>query len=70
MTDQHSFVATIKVEKVKKAVNQDRQSASHGAIKRDVVETLNLTVRASSLSTLKEKVSAHISMLDEEDVEA
>lgn len=67
MTDA-SYVANIKVEKVVKSTNRDHGSASHGAVRRDVVETINLTIKASSINTLKEKVAAHISLLDEEDL--
>lgn len=57
----NNFVATIKVEKVE-------QTGTGSSLKRCVTESLNITVKASSLSTLKEKVAAHVSLLDEEDL--
>lgn len=68
MEENVSYVANLKIEKVKKRVNQDRGSSTQGATIRDTVETLNLTIKASSLTRLQEKVSAHVSMLDEEDL--
>lgn len=68
MTDSVSYVANIKVEKVLRKENQDRHSASSGSISRDVIETINLTIKSGSLTTLKEKIAAHVSILDEEDL--
>lgn len=55
------YVANIKVEKV------DETGTGSNA-KRCVSESLNITVKAGSLNTLKEKVAAHVSLLDEDDL--
>jgi len=62
------FVANIKVEKVVKKQNQDRHSASHGEVKRDVIETVNLTVKSGTLDGLKAKIVNHTGLLDDEDL--
>lgn len=64
--DSEHYVAHLKVEKVVRRVTTDR--ANQGTTSRDVVETVNLTVKAQSLTGLKEKISAHVSLLDEEDL--
>lgn len=68
MADSNHYVAHIKVEKVRRRENQDRGSSNHGATNRDVVETVNLTVKAESLDRLKEKIAMHTNLLDEEDL--
>jgi len=68
MSDSVSFTAHLKIEKVNKKQNADRGSASHGAVSRDVVETLNLTIKASTFTRLQEKIAAHVSILEEDDV--
>lgn len=66
-SEDHSYVANIKVEKILRAT-PDPRAGSSSAVKRDVVETVNLTIKSASLTTLKEKVAAHVSLLDEEDL--
>lgn len=63
MSGQSAYVAHVKVERVTKQPSSGNQPP-----KRDIVETLNLTIKAASLSTLKEKIAAHTSLLDEEDL--
>jgi hypothetical protein len=62
------YVAQLKVEKVTKTTNQDRASSSHGAEKRDVTETINLTFKASSIEGLKNKMANHVALMDEDDL--
>lgn len=62
------FVANIRVEKVVKKQNQDRHSSDHGTVKRDVVETVNLTLKATTLDGLKAKIVNHTGLLDDEDL--
>lgn len=70
MTDDPGthYVAQIKVEKVVRRENKDRGSANFGKTTRDIVETVNLTIKGGTLERLKVKVSEHVSLLDEEDL--
>lgn len=63
-----SYVANIKVEKVLRKENQDRHSSTAGAVSRDVIETINLTIKSKTIEGLQKKVAAHINLLDEEDL--
>lgn len=58
-----SFVATIKIEKVNKT-----EARGTTPPQRDVVEATNLVIKASSFTRLQEKVQAHVSILEEEDL--
>lgn len=58
------YVANIKIDKVEKT---DPRSVS-GEVKRDVVETVNITIKAETFSRLQEKIAAHVSIMDEEDL--
>lgn len=56
-----SYVANLKIERVETGM------PTQG--KRCVSESLNLTVRSETLNGLKEKVIAHINLIDKEDIQ-
>lgn len=55
-----SYVANLKVQRVLPGVGPSQ--------KRDLTESLNLTVRAETLEGLKSKLTAHIDLMDLEDI--
>lgn len=61
-----SYTAHLKIEKIKKTDNS--RNSGNPPVTRDIVETLNLTIKASTFTRLQEKVAAHVSILEEEDV--
>lgn len=63
MSESTHYVANIKIDKVAKSGDMRT-----GDTKRDIVETVNITIKAESFTRLQEKVAAHISIMDEEDL--
>lgn len=60
------FVASIKIERV---VRRESSGAMRGeAPARGVQEAMHITLKANSLERLKEKVKAHVDLVDEEDL--
>lgn len=62
-----NYTAHIKVVKVTRADTSGRTVPSHEP-PRQKTEALELTVKAPTLERLKEKVTSHVALLDEDDV--
>lgn len=58
------YVAQLKIERVDKVENRDRQSASGD--KRDISEVTQLTIKADSLESLVEKLGKHVAIIEED----
>lgn len=63
------FVATIKVEKIVKREDGRVLTGTQSGSRREVAEGLHVTVKASTLESLKSKVNAHMAIMDEEDIQ-
>jgi hypothetical protein len=59
------YTAHIEVKKVRHAVPGDERSRTAGR-DREVHEITDIVVRSSDLHTLKEKLSAHIALIEED----
>lgn len=66
------FVASIKIERVVRrdgtVVHRDGSASRGEAPTRGVQEAMHITLKANSLERLKEKVKAHVDLVDEEDL--
>lgn len=62
MTDQVHYVGFIKIQKVTKTM---KGNGMFQESKRDVTEVTTITIQADSIKTLKEKIGAHISLVED-----
>lgn len=61
------YVAELKIEKIERTTNQDRQSASHGSVSDRVLDSVTkIIIKADTLERLVDKLGKHIEIIEED----